>query len=298
MRAYEELPWQFARCEEWEDLLDLLQGRDFVEWADEHCPWNLRHWWSELNSRGYRAADAYRRQLDQLDKCETSYLEIIARILRQTGDSDESLRVREAAEARYEGGRRLGLSLMARAGILMDRKRFDDAADLLRKAEQAFLEDDDQVRAACARADLATTHFRSGRYDQASELYFNAVRALQKAGATALLGTVYEGLGASLTHQGNAVDALAYLKRAEYAFRSTGRRRDLAGTLANLGVGHAFRGEVDEALEYFDESSRLFRELNDAEEADRVDGMRESVAKTRPEVEAIRRRLLGDAELP
>ena len=69
-------------------------------------------------------------------------------------------------------------------------------------------------------------------------------------------------------------------------------------TLGNLGVIHLHRGEIDEALDYFGQSAGMFRELNEVVEAERVEGMAETVNESRDSIEAVRRELFGDAEIP
>lgn len=113
--AYEELPWQYVLSDRWRDLFQLLKNENFLKWATENCPWNIRRWWRELTERGYCAAKAFEWHLERLDEIEPSRLETIAEILQQNGQLADAKRVREALEVVYRRtgeGRLLGWSLL------------------------------------------------------------------------------------------------------------------------------------------------------------------------------------------
>jgi tetratricopeptide (TPR) repeat protein len=189
-----------------------LLGRtwDAVEWLD-----------AAVKLQGYR--------LDQSDPVLAESKKRLAEALRRVGQCEKAIKVLE------------------------------DVADVLKKTRP-----DEPVLAADANASMANILLQAKRYDEAAELYRTALQDQQRARGAMhpSVAETLVNLGAAQRGQKSTAKALATYARAEKILRAqmkiTGPLR-LAALLRNMAVAHATDGDLDMAVERYEEAVELQR---------------------------------------
>jgi CHAT domain-containing protein/Tfp pilus assembly protein PilF len=99
---------------------------------------------------------------------------------------------------------------------------------------------------------------RMGKIDQAEEYYHKALPLAQESGDSLLIGTVYNNLASTHSHRGNHSNALENYQQALNYYKN---KRFIAGTLSNIGGVYTELSLHDKALEYYDRSLKIHREI-------------------------------------
>ena len=121
---------------------------------------------------------------------------------------------------------------------------------------------DAQTRAT-ALLGLGTLTRDSGRHDQASKFLHESERWARAAGGLSLQGRVRTALGNVAWFQGQANQALDWVRESADLLRTTDDRWGLADALHILGHIQIDAGQLDAAHASFEESLALFRRVGD-----------------------------------
>lgn len=134
-------------------------------------------------------------------------------------------------------------------------------------AEQDFqsslTSSNDPVQIARARSRLGDVADSSGRYDEATELYREALRAGIAANDLQTTGRAHRGLGIVNRRRGNVEQALNHLTQALAAFRQCGEAGEQARVLTSIGRTHQIRGEYQRAIAAHNEALKILEILKD-----------------------------------
>lgn len=131
---------------------------------------------------------------------------------------------------------------------------------------------------------LGLTQARLGRFSQASAYYSDSIRLSERAGRWALPMT-YNNLALVSASQGQLDAGLEAATRGLELARQLEARREEVFLLWTLGDLHLKRGELREALDYFEQARDAARQLGDhSQEALAIAGLASvEVAERRPE---------------
>lgn len=136
-----------------------------------------------------------------------------------------------------------------------------DAAETDYQASLTISDDAEQI--ARARVRLGELADFRGRYDEASQLYKQALTEGLAVGNVLVIGRARRGLGILSRKRGDTEDAIRHLTQALAAFRQTGEAREQARVLTSLGRARHARGDYQYALNAHQEALTIFESLND-----------------------------------
>jgi len=106
-------------------------------------------------------------------------------------------------------------------------------------------------------------HVNLGEFDDAMELFEEALEIFHDTGARLDEGIVLNRIGLVSWYQGETAVALEYYEQALAAHREVGNRWDEGVTLGNIGLLHAGRGQPGKALELYEAALAILREVGD-----------------------------------
>jgi tetratricopeptide (TPR) repeat protein len=137
---------------------------------------------------------------------------------------------------------------------------FDAAEEDYRSALETS---DDPEQIARARVRLGELADFRGDYNEAEQLYRQALTEGLAVGNVLVIGRARRGLGILSRKKGVTEDAIRHLTQALAAFRQTGEAREQARVLTSLGRTRHARGEYQYALSAHNEALTIFESLND-----------------------------------
>ncbi|HEY1480635.1 MAG TPA: tetratricopeptide repeat protein [Gaiellales bacterium] len=113
---------------------------------------------------------------------------------------------------------------------------------------------------------LGTMAYFEGRWNEALELYRQALSAWDQAGDTQSVSMASFNIGEILSAQGRLDEAEPLLREAERSSRAAGGASDIAESMMELALLHARRGDVERALEQLEGARRLVEQDGDPTE--------------------------------
>ncbi len=114
---------------------------------------------------------------------------------------------------------------------------------------------------------LGTTAYFEGRWNEALDLYRQALAAWERAGDTRSVSMAAFNIGEILSAQGRLDEAEPLLRDAERASRAAGGSTDIAESMMETALLDARRGNVERALAALAEARRLLEESGDRSSA-------------------------------
>jgi tetratricopeptide (TPR) repeat protein len=122
---------------------------------------------------------------------------------------------------------------------------------------------DDPDQTARMRMRLGELRDEQGDYEQATDVYQQALQEGTAVGNLFVIGRVRRGLGVIQCKQGNTDSALTHLTQALAIFRQLGEAREQARSLISLGRTRHARGEYQYALTAHYEALKILEALHD-----------------------------------
>lgn len=227
-RTLDELPWQLSEAEDWPRLAGLLAEPGFLVAAWDRSEFDVKICWARIEAASaFRRLEAYRRQIERPDsERDMGFLEVVARLLLDSGHGGESLRL-YATLVRHFTESREPASLQACLG--------------------------GTGLAQLARGDLAG----------ASESFRQQELICRDTGDPAGLARSLAGRALVLQQQGELPSALALHQEQELIARKLGNLLGLATALHDQAIVEQEIGRFDQALEHYREEERISRQLED-----------------------------------
>jgi DNA-binding SARP family transcriptional activator/tetratricopeptide (TPR) repeat protein len=140
--------------------------------------------------------------------------------------------------------------------------RWNDQAAAWRVALDAVRRTGDAAGEAHALHGLADSCFKSGRYDQAYPLLWQALQKLEAAGGhLGKRAAIHTGLACLAERRLRAAESLRHNLRARDLYRAAGDRAGQALTLNNIGYSHALLGDYQQALIHCEQALAASRDL-------------------------------------
>lgn len=176
----------------------------------------------------------------------------LAGVQQRAGRPEAEATWRKVAELQERLGDRHG-SMVALERLASLRRNTDrsDAHWLYRRALSFATELKDQATEARIRNSLAVHAWQSGNLDEAERQYGKAAAILRHSADNEELGVVLNGLGAVLTKQGRATEALTVLSEALVTNREHDRKGAEADSLSALGAAARGAGDLAESSDCY-----------------------------------------------
>ena len=144
------------------------------------------------------------------------------------------------------------------ASAMVYRSKNEQAMKLYKK----LLKVDHPANDSYNRGDLYTSmgwsSNRMGKTNQAENYYKKALPLAQESGDSLLIGTVYNNMASVYSRRGNSPNALENYQQALNYYKN---KRFRAVTLSNIGGVYTELSLHDKALEYYDRSLKIRREI-------------------------------------
>lgn len=269
-KQVEELPWQYIKIEEWDNLFTMLKDLKFLHAIYMASALDARRYWTLLMEKGYSIIDAYSSVIKHPEKTESEVLRTLVSLMTFFGHMSQAQHINNHLSVRFrneENWTELGSLLLEKGNFLRAMKDLDEALAILQEAECVFGEQDDHYGTASAIHDQGAVLFEKGEIEAAIHRLNKAKLIFQSERLLRPLGIAYNSLGAAFASKGIPTEAMRHLKRAETIHRKVGQSIDLGRVLLNQGLVLIFRGDPDDALMRFKEAEILFKEAGNQEEA-------------------------------
>ena len=214
------------------------------------------------------AIDYFERLQPLVDGSErVSVLLKLGRVLELVGNwqraeviATDALALAEAIGDR--GGR--AASETALAEVARKRARYDDAVELLARAQAGFEAQGDEAGVGKVLHLAGTVAAQRGAYDEATAKYEASLAIRERIGDRASMAGLYSNLGVVAEYRGNYAAADAHHQRALTLRRAIGDRWAIAVSMNNLGMIAVLQQRFAEAHDWFRQSMALSREVGDA----------------------------------
>jgi class 3 adenylate cyclase/tetratricopeptide (TPR) repeat protein len=128
------------------------------------------------------------------------------------------------------------------------------------RALEIYSELGDLVSQGGVLNNLGSIAYYAGRWNEALDLYRQAVAAWEQAGDTRSVSTASFNIGEILSAQGRLEEAEPLLREAERASRAAGGASDIAESMLETALLDARRGNVERAIMQLEEARRLLEE--------------------------------------
>jgi tetratricopeptide (TPR) repeat protein len=267
-RKVDELPWQFRQpnsSRSRQRLYDLLSDLSFFSAAWQKDQFDVKAYWSYLESNSLKMSDAYKPVLTSPENIpDKNHVWQIATLLDDTGNPHEAFSLRTFLVEHYRQNKdidSLQRSLGNQALILKAWGRLDEAMKLLKEQEWICRELGNIDGIQASLGNQANILYAWGRLDEAMKLH------KEEEGICRELGNK-DGLSASLCNQGVILQGLGRLEEAmrlhkeeEQICRERGNRDGIQISLGNQATILKAWGRLEEAMKLHKETEQICREL-------------------------------------
>jgi signal transduction histidine kinase/ActR/RegA family two-component response regulator len=141
-------------------------------------------------------------------------------------------------------------------------KNFDMAVINLNKANRLVANIKDTVAASKVLLTSIDLHYQIHNYEKASSESEKLISLLQEKSNYPDLARAYNLYASVLTQTGKFKKALVFFKKADEIFKQLNDNKDQSKVLLGLGILEQKRGNLENALNYFDTSIPLFKSFN------------------------------------
>ncbi len=267
-RSIDELPWQYARAQNWAGLHELMTDLQFVEGL--------------ARKDIYQAVESWRLLEENMSTdIETSYAAVInapeghilsafdiANLLEHVGKIAAAGKIHAYLIERYrQSGNRIRLSpsLSALAGIRYRQGQLDESWELHIEHRDLSAEMGDAAGQAQANIGLADIAYIKGDFAEASRLTAKAASAFTEIGDFDGETSAIVAQARILYTQGDFDQALKLFMECEQRSRQSGNMVGLSLALGNQADIYAQKGDFERAMTILIEEEDISRTMGDQE---------------------------------
>lgn len=228
-RVVEELPFQLARVQAWQQLSELLADLDFLVSAWDYDSFETRAYWAQVEENSpYRMVEAYARVLDSAGQQTTAQVWKLALLMTDTGHLEEARHLWQ---------------------VLIDTFRETGNVDSLHHC----------------LGNLSLIYQIWGEHEKAMQLHREEEDICLKRGDVDGLARSFNNQALLLRISGKMEEAMTKLRESEGIYRRLGDSYGLQSTLANQATILKDQGEFEQSMELEKEVEGLCRERGDRE---------------------------------
>lgn len=265
-RKLDELPWQFAEANAWEELRDLLTDREFLMAAWKADQFEVKASWARIERDSpLRIVESYRAVLDAPER-DSSYTWVVASLLVDTGHPEEALPLQQYLVDYFQqtGDKsRMQACIGNYAMVLTMRGDLDQAMRLYKEQEQICRALSHRRGLSASLSSQASVLFSRGELDKALGLYRENERLCREMADNDGVSRSLAGQALIFDAQGQSAEAMRLDQEVERICRELGNRGGLERILNNRAVILYRLGELDEAMRLYREVEQISRELGD-----------------------------------
>jgi nephrocystin-3 len=225
-RMFDEFPWQLSKALEWQLLKDLLTHPDFFKAGWQTNKFDIRTYWTELESNTFSKVDAYRHVIDNPDNEDSVFVCQVALLMEYCGHFKEAVTLHNSLKERYQ-----------RSG--------------------------DTANYSASINNLAEIYSRQGELGEAMKLYKEREHICREIEDNDGVQNSLNGQAVILIEQGDLNEAMKLLKEQEIICRKLGNKKGLQNAFGNQANIYKAHGELDEALKLLKEQECICQETGD-----------------------------------
>lgn len=264
-RSVAELPWQLSQLRSWRRLCDLLGDVSFFVAAWETDPFDIRRFWTRLESESeFRMRDSYRPVIEAPSRFGTQAKFAIATLMCDAGHLADAMSIfRSMAEHDLASGNldRYARILAFEANLVADVGNLEEAMAIYRRQEKLLREMSDPYGLLYCLGNQGIIFRDRGDSAEAMKLYKQQECICRELGYKAGLELCLGNQALVLWDQGDLEGAIALLMTQQEICREVGDELALSTSLGNLAEIVAGRGELDRAAQLAGEQEKICREL-------------------------------------
>ncbi|HAF61903.1 MAG TPA: hypothetical protein DCK95_06210 [Anaerolineaceae bacterium] len=268
-RKLDELPWQLAKAQNWQELYDLLSDVDFFQALWEHDRFDLKTYWATIEANSdLRRVDAYRAIADDPLGYDLYLANWLALLYQEAGDLETALQLHQQVEhiAQQMGFTRdLAASLINQGLILKNWGQLDKAMALFKEHERICRQEKDESALTLSLGNQALILKARGELDAAMQLMREEEQLCRRLEDSDSLQKCLGNQGLIHLARREFEDALLLLKEQERLCRQIGNLQSLAICLGNQGAIQQYKKDFRKALELNKEEENLYRQIGDLE---------------------------------
>lgn len=262
-RQEEELPWQLAKAEKWDLLVELLTEDSFFLRLSINRNFDLKYYWVNIEDEtGIKLEEAYGSPSEHNHDFSDDFIHHLSVLLYQMGRLSSAYGWFELLEkkARDEGDlESLAIYQGAKGLILESRGDHDMAMTLHKEQERISREIGDLNTLQASLNNQANIQYRQGNLDGALKLYKETERICMETRDQNGLQRSFGNQANILADRGEFDKAIYLIKEQGRICRETGNIDDLHGSLGNLGMIMQERGDLDGAMTLYKEEEEICR---------------------------------------
>ncbi len=270
LRRADELPWQLAEAEAWQELFTVLSDGHALEALGLTHESELRRYWARLEEQGLKLADAYWAVLKAPDfqsmemLVTPQILSTLSSLLNDLGHSQEALilieRTLEYAQKENDE-KALAGALIAKAHTTRGQGDLDSSVRLCEQAQAIFLKRGDLAGTALAVENEAVARKGKGELERALQLQHQAFELHQKLGDRPGVMRSLGNQGVIHLLQADFETALALFRRQEALCKELGDQTGLEACFGNQAASLIDQGRHDAARLLLRQQERICRDL-------------------------------------
>jgi tetratricopeptide (TPR) repeat protein len=267
LRQFDEVLWQLAKAEAWDDLYRVLADLRLLAAAWQNSEFDVRTYWAQVEANSsLRLLAAYQPLLRAPTSYDAGYVSLVATLMAHAGHLAEALSLRRHLVAHLrEAGDREGTAaeLGNQALILYTLGYLDEAVALHQEEERICRELGSKYGLQACLGNQALILRDRGDVDGAMALLEEQERVCRELGDKDGLQTSLGNRAWTLRVRGDLDGAMALLREQERLCRELGNKAGLKASLGMRSVILQMRGDLDSALELDRQAEAISRELGD-----------------------------------
>jgi tetratricopeptide (TPR) repeat protein len=265
-RVVDELPWQQARAEQWDDLAATLGTAAFLDLAYRTDLLDLKRHWATLEAKSPHRMDAVYAPVLAAPAADDDASWAVARLLTDAGHVEPALGLHRALvdQARADGNqKRLQAALANLGAALLGRDELDAALAAFTEQEQLCRALGETNGLQVSLGNQGAVWRAKGDRDRALALMAEEERLCREAGDRAGVQASIANQGATLLDARDLDGAMARFVEQETISRQLGDPVLVAKAMANQASVLSTRGDLDGALARYAEQAEVSRGVGD-----------------------------------
>ncbi len=265
-RALDEMLWQMAEAEAWDQLYNLLSNQLLFKRAWKRSASDVKTYWVRIEKvTPLRMVEAYQSQIDHPElESDKQFLYCLTSLFVETGYPKEALLLSTFLLKHCKtSGDLIALSTALRnqARILHAHGSLNDAMVLLKEGEKICRQLNDLAGLKTNLGNQATILHTQGNLVEAMQLLDESERICRQLGTLDELQETFGNQALIFRERGDLSRAMELHKEEERIYRRLGDLDGLQSSLGNQGVIFRDRGNLDRSMELYKGQERICRQL-------------------------------------
>jgi len=271
LRAFDELPWQLTKSNEWEKLFNLLSDIKTVGLFWIINEFELKTYWARLEEKSYIITEAYQSILtkqpqisEESLECHPFFLANISELLVNSEYPEEALMLYAYIADYYYSGKnnaKYADIINCMANILKNQNKNLIAVKLYKKAYKIQKNNKNIYELACVYNNIADILLKYNKHSCALKLYLKALVICEQEGRRSDQVYPLTNIGRILRRNKKFDEAIEYYDRAERLCLEDDNRFQLAWIINNRGTIYSEMNDYVSAYKSYSKAEEIFSNI-------------------------------------